>query len=64
VSFTAITLHVGSQSVFIFVVISLSTQSGNFLIHTRTSHHAAVLTIASFCAAPVYGHSKSNSSEL
>jgi hypothetical protein len=36
VSFAAITLRVASQRVFFVVVISLSTQSGNFWIHPRT----------------------------
>jgi hypothetical protein len=37
VSFAAITLCVAFQRVFIIVFISLSTQSGNFWIHTLTS---------------------------
>jgi hypothetical protein len=36
VSSAAITLCVASQRVFIVVVISSSTQSGNFLIHPFT----------------------------
>jgi hypothetical protein len=36
VNFAAITLCVASQQVFI-VVVSLSTQSGNFWIHPRTA---------------------------
>jgi hypothetical protein len=36
VSFAAIILCVASQRVFIVVVISLSTQSGNFWIYPRT----------------------------
>jgi hypothetical protein len=35
VSFDTITLCVASQRVFVVVVISLSTQSGNFWIHPR-----------------------------
>jgi hypothetical protein len=35
VSFAAITLCVAPQRVFVVVVISLSTQSGNFCIHPR-----------------------------
>jgi hypothetical protein len=34
--FAAITLCLASQQVFIVIVISLSTQSGNFRIHPRT----------------------------
>jgi len=37
VSFAAITICVASQRVFIVVVISLFTQSGNFWIHPRTN---------------------------
>jgi len=35
VSFASITLYITSQRVFTVVVISLSTQSGNFWIHPR-----------------------------
>jgi hypothetical protein len=45
VSFAAITLFVASQRVFIFV-ISLSTQSGNFLKHPRIILSDSVSTIS------------------
>jgi hypothetical protein len=45
VSFAAITLCVASQRVFIVVVISLSTQSGNLWIHLRRLRN-----ILYFCA--------------
>jgi hypothetical protein len=35
-SFAAITLGLASQQVFLVTDISLTTQSGNFWIHTRT----------------------------
>jgi hypothetical protein len=47
VSFATITLCVASQRVFIVVVISLSTQTGNFWIHPRIC-----ITHALFCYPP------------
>jgi hypothetical protein len=44
VSFTTITLRVASQRVFIFVVISLSNQYGNFWIYPRMSAVSSIST--------------------
>jgi hypothetical protein len=37
VNFAAVTICVASQRVVVVVVVSLSTQSGNFWIHPRIS---------------------------
>jgi hypothetical protein len=47
VSFAAITLCVASQRVFI-VVISLSTQAGNFWIHPRMYAHRSSQSVSNF----------------